>query len=248
MCVFLRDCSIYINKMRFFRFKQFQITDNRSAMKVGTDSVILGAWVGVEAVKNVLDIGCGSGLLSLLVAQRIASAKIMGVEIDEGACLDAEFNFSKSKWNERLSVIHADILSVSIKQKYDLIISNPPFFKSSLLPNEKNRAGARHDESLSLNNLLLFVKNHLADEGRFALVFPFDREEELLLLASNNGLFPQRILHTKNKPSAQTKRSFIEFSKFENMQPQMDELEIRNKNSEYSTDYKELTKDFYLNF
>jgi len=234
--------------MRFFQFKQFQITDGRSAMKVGTDSVILGAWVPIDDVKSILDMGCGSGLLSLILAQRSSSANVVGVEIEEGAIQDACFNCEQSPWNDRISVIHDDIRKASLSSEFDLIVSNPPFFTDSLLPNNKTRAGARHDKSLSLLELLESAIKHMTTNGRFALVFPFDRERELLSLAEINGLYPMRILHTKNKPQAQIKRSFIIFSKSFTKNIQIDLLEIRNEDAEYSSAYKKLTKDFYLKF
>ncbi len=234
--------------MRFFQFKQFQITDDRSAMKVGTDSVILGAWVQIDNVKSILDIGCGSGLLSLILGQRISTANIVGVEIEVGASQDACFNCEQSPWNNRISVIHNDIRKVSLSHEFDLIVSNPPFFTDSLLPNKEARAGARHDESLSLTELFESVIKHMTANGRFALVFPFDRERELLSLAEKKGLYPMHILHTKNKPQAQIKRSFIIFSKSFTKSIQIDLLEIRNADAEYSSAYKKLTKDFYLKF
>jgi len=234
--------------MRFFRFKQFQITDDHSAMKVGTDAVILGAWTKLQNINTVLDIGSGAGLLSLMLAQRNSASSITAVEIDKGAVDDAKYNFSNSPWSNRLNVVHSDIRSFRAEEKFDLIISNPPFFKNSLLPDFSARAGARHDSNLSLDDLLIFVKQNLAHEGHFALVFPFDRETELLNLAKTIGLFPCKIMHTKNKSSAQIKRSFIEFSYNKNEAVKMDLLEIRNGESEYSAAYKRLTKEFYLKF
>ena len=234
--------------MRFFRFKQFQITDDHSAMKVGTDSVILGAWANQQNVKTVLDIGSGAGLLSLMLAQRNSISRVTAVEIDNDAVEDAKYNFNNSTWSNRLSVIHSDIRSFQAEEKFDLIISNPPFFKDSLLPDIHARAGARHDEHLSLDDLLSFVKKHLNHDGHFTLVFPFDRERELLSLAKIKGLFPCRIMRSMNKPSAQIKRSFIELSYIKTEAVKIDLLEIRNAESEYSEAYKELTKEFYLKF
>jgi len=234
--------------MKFFRFKQFQITDDRSAMKVGTDSVILGAWVSKSDYTSILDIGCGSGLISLMMAQRFATADIFGVEIDTSACLDASFNFEESPWVNRLKVEHADIREVETNHIYDLIISNPPFFSESLLPDKKARAEARHDQNLRLNDLFETVNKGMIHNGVFALVYPFDRQEELLEVAAQFELFPHRILHTKNRPNAEVKRSFIEFRKEKLENVIFESLSIRNNDHVYSEAYKRLTSEFYLNF
>jgi len=234
--------------MKFFTFKQFRITDNRSAMKVGTDSVILASWVQTANTKTVLDIGCGSGLLSIMLAQRISDANILGVEIDANSAKDCHVNIENAPWNERLKVLHIDIRDYNPKEKFDLIISNPPFFANSLLPPEDARARARHDSELRLDDLLNSVSRLLDREGVFAIVFPYLREEELLSEAKKHSLFPSRVLHTKNKPDAVLKRIFIEFRKQSDAQYEEEIMEIRNKQNVYSDAYKELTKDFYLNF
>lgn len=234
--------------MRSFRFKQFEVRDEYSAMKVGVDSVLLGAWIRPGKYANILDIGCGSGLLMLMMAQRFSRANITGVEIDSGSVKDALHNCSGSPWRDRLHIINRDFRTFRTEDKYDLILTNPPFFKSSLLPPEKSRAEARHEESLNLEVILPKVKSLLADNGIFALVFPYDREEELLELAGEQELYPLRILHTRNKAGAGIKRSFIEFVKKEQAQIQLETLLIRTQNNEYSAEYKELTKEFYLKF
>jgi len=234
--------------MKFFRFKQFQITDERSSMKVGTDSVLLGSWLRNANYKSVLDIGCGSGLISLLIAQRFEQAHIFAVEIDAAACLDADFNFKQSPWSDRLKVENADVRGLKVGRQYDLIISNPPFFNNSLLPDDKSKAKARHDESLLLIDLFAFVHKAISKNGVFAMVFPFDRQEELLHIAAQFDLFPHRILHTRNRPDAEIKRAFIEFGKERLSDVVFETLSIRNQDSIYSEDYKKLTSMFYLNF
>ena len=234
--------------MKFFSFKQFRVSDDRSAMKVGTDSVLLGAWIQDKAFENILDIGCGSGLISLMIAQRFEDADVMGIEIDPNSVEDAKFNFEQSNWSSRLKVKEIDIREFNSVNKYDLVISNPPFFTESLLPPKDNRAGARHDFQLSLDDLLVSAVRLLKENAVFALVFPYDREEILIEKASQLNLYPQRILHTRNKPDAQVKRCFIEFQKKQASEVKMEMLEIRDYNNEYSSAYKKLTKDFYINF
>ncbi len=234
--------------MRSFRFKQFGVRDEYSAMKVGVDSVLLGAWIRSGDYRNILDIGCGSGLLMLMMAQRFEMANITGVEIDGGSVKDAMHNRAASSWRDRLYVLNQDFRTFRTEGKFDLILTNPPFFKSSLLPPVKSRAGARHEESLALRVLLPRVKSLLADNGIFALVFPYDREEELLELAGEQELYPLRILHTRNKAGAGIKRSFVEFAKVNQNQVQVETLLIRTPDNDYSEEYRELTKDFYLKF
>ncbi len=234
--------------MKFFNFKQFRVSDDRSAMKVGTDSVLLGAWIQDKAFEDVLDIGCGSGLISLMMAQRFENADVMGIEIDPNSVEDAKFNFEQSTWASRLKVKEIDIREFNSINKYDLIVSNPPFFTESLLPPKDNRAGARHDFQLSLDDLLVSAVRLLKENAVFALVFPYDREEILIEKAFQLNLYPQRILHTRNKPDAQVKRCFIEFQKKQTSEVKMEMLEIRDYNNEYSSAYKKLTKDFYINF
>jgi len=232
--------------MRFFQFKQFRITDDRSAMKVGTDAVILGSWLSENNYSRILDIGCGSGIIALMMAQRFENAQIVGVDIDEGSIKDAQFNIADSPWNNRLKIIQSDISLFVTNQKFDLIISNPPFFTGSKLPPLVGRAAARHDEKLSLDSLLLSVSRLMKAEAVFALVFPFDRSDLLFDKAAEYGLYPQRILHSRNKPDAQIKRIFVEFKIMKNSGVEVEVLDIRNKDNKYSDEYLQLTKDFYL--
>jgi tRNA1Val (adenine37-N6)-methyltransferase len=217
-------------------------------MKVGTDSVILASWVQIENTKTVLDIGCGSGLLSIMLAQRISDADIIGVEIDADSAKDCEINIENAPWRERLKILRVDIRDYNPKVKFDMIISNPPFFTNSLLPPKDARARARHDSELHIEELLISVSRLLEREGVFAIVFPYLREKELLSEAEKYGLYPFRVLRTKNNPDAVLKRSFIAFRKHSNVQWEEEIMEIRNKQNVYSETYKELTKDFYLNF
>lgn len=231
-----------------FQFKQFQIRDDHSSMKVGTDSVLLGAWVNIQHVNSVLDIGCGSGLISQIMAQRIPHAQVVGVEIDPSSVEDAKFNINRSPWSNRLKVITEDILKYSPPHLFDLIISNPPFFKDSLKPDNQGRAGARHDLSLDLKDLLFVASNLLSSKGVFTLVFPYDREEELFNMASKFALYPHRILRSRNKPSAVIKRTFVEFYKDKSQNLRIENLNIRDVNNIYSKEYQIITSDYYLKF
>ncbi len=234
--------------MKFFRFKQFQITDNRSAMKVGTDAVIIGAWAQADNPKSILDIGCGSGLISVMLAQRYSDVEIYGVEIDAESVKDALYNFQHAPWSTFLHIVHQDIQSFQPSRKFDFIVSNPPFFKDSLFPEKERRAGARHEHNLSVDELLVSVARLLEPQGVFSLVFPYDREDELISKAEKLGLYPKRILRTRNKPEAIIKRSFIEFSFMEIQDVSHETFCIRNSDNVYSAEYQSLTSAFYLNF
>jgi tRNA1Val (adenine37-N6)-methyltransferase len=183
-----------------------------------------------------------------MLAQRISDADIIGVEIDADSAKDCEINIENAPWRERLKILRVDIRDYNPKVKFDMIISNPPFFTNSLLPPKDARARARHDSELHIEELLISVSRLLEREGVFAIVFPYLREKELLSEAEKYGLYPFRVLRTKNNPDAVLKRSFIAFRKHSNVQWEEEIMEIRNKQNVYSETYKELTKDFYLNF
>lgn len=235
----------------WFRFKQFTINQSGSAMKVGTDGVLLGAWARIpEGCSEVLDIGTGTGLLSLMLAQKFTDSNLMAVEIDQDSVIQANENFQNSKWKDRISLreISFQDFSLQISQKYDLIISNPPYFKDSLQASDSSRSIARHQFSLSLEELFSGVKNILNSNGYFSLILPADQKMKCLSLAKEVRLFPQRILHVRPNPDKKFIRVLIEFS-FSMKDPSEHELIIeKGKRHEYSDEYIELTRDFYLKF
>ncbi len=235
--------------MKFFRFKQFQLTDEHSAMKVGMDAVLLGSLVQARDYRTILDVGCGSGLIALMMAQRFPEARITGVDIHEGSVRDAAYNFEHSPWAKRLKVVQTDFKEFAANEAFDLIISNPPFFNASLLPPEEARAGARHDYALPLADLILHARKLLHEDGIFALVYPYDREQQLCDIAAQSGLYPLRILRVRNKEGVKIKRSYIEFTPSgSKLSCEYTELEIRNPDGSYSGLYKKITRDFYLYF
>lgn len=232
-----------------FNFKQFTVQQNSCAMKVGTDGVLIGAWVSLEQNPlSILDIGAGTGLVSLILAQRSHSEIIDAIEIDASAyeqCID---NFEDSPWNDRLFCYHAPLeeFTKQINTKYDLIISNPPFYSNTFKSNNKQRNLARFRDALPFETLLECVSKLLSDTGRFAVIIPFKEEERFIKLASNFGLFAQKILQIKGNVKSVFIRSLIEFSFLKN-DVITKQLIIENERHLYTKDYINLTKDFYLN-
>ncbi len=231
-----------------FKFKEFSINQDRCAMKIGTDGVLLGAWATVEnKPTSILDIGAGTGILSLMLAQRCLAENIEALEIDEDAYEQCVENFESSSWADRLFCYHAglDEFMDELEEPYDLIISNPPFYSEDVSSGNASRDNARQNQSLPFDELLEGVSKLLAEEGLFATIIPFKEETAFITLAESFGLFPNRVLRVKGNPSAEIKRSLLEFS-FEEKKVSEDELTIEIKRHEYTLAYQELTKAFYL--
>ena len=222
----------------------------RSAMKVGTDGVLLGAWARLEpSQKRILDIGTGTGLIALMAAQRTEawSAQIVGVEIDAGAADDARDNFEVSEWSARLSVVERPIQEFRPEEKFDHILSNPPYFVSSLLSPNEARTTARHTTSLSFDELARSASELLSKEGILSLVLPYDAVADMTLAAARAGLFLVRREDIKTKENTTPKRSLLEFG-FTPQPTQRTTLTIHIEGGDFSTDYRTLTRDFYLKF
>lgn len=234
--------------MKEFRFKQFSIKQTQSAMKVGTDSVLLGAWTPCLQPKKILDIGAGTGILSLMMAQR-TNAKIEAIEIDKDTFEECSYNFEQSLWKDRLTCYHSDIKHFKNENtKYDLIISNPPFFTENTFSNQEKRNLARFTQSLSFESLLGCVNNLLCENGIFSVVIPFQKEIIFTQIAQKNNLFPQKITRVKGSINSEIKRSLLIFSKKQTQNIPLDEISIEISRHNYTDEYQELTKDFYLNF
>jgi tRNA1Val (adenine37-N6)-methyltransferase len=231
----------------YFKFKQFTVRQDKTAMKVGIDSVLLGSWVSVNgSEKNVLDIGTGTGLLALMTAQRIPEARITACEIDENACEQARENIASAGWNGRIDVVNIDIRMFALKAaKFDLIVSNPPYFERSLKPQDNKRNLARHNDSLPFRDLMDCVHRLLCDTGRFALIVPDEKAATIIELARNKKLFPARRLNIKPKETKPVNRVILELCRTTVQAPEEKSLTVRTENG-YSDDYKSVTKDFYL--
>jgi tRNA1Val (adenine37-N6)-methyltransferase len=231
-----------------FKFKEFSVNQDQCAMKIGTDSVLLGAWTSVE--KNpfsVLDIGAGTGVLSLMLAQRCSAQVIEALEIDDSAYEQCVDNFEQSHWNDRLFCYHASLeeFAEEIDDQYDLIICNPPFYSEDYKTKNIERDLARFQDAMPFEHLMENVSSLLSEDGRFNVVIPFSEEKRFIRLAAQVALFPKQILHVRGHSSAEIKRSLIEFS-FVNQVVEISELIIEITRHQYTQDYICLTKDFYL--
>ncbi|MBT8186676.1 MAG: methyltransferase [Croceitalea sp.] len=231
-----------------FQFKQFSINQDRTAMKVGTDGVLLGAWTKVEQNPNtILDIGTGTGLIALQMAQRSFAETIDALEIEAVAFEQAVANFEASPWADRLFCYHASLQEFvnEMDDRYDLIVSNPPFYAETMGSGSDARDTARQELSLPFDTLLAGVAKLLTPKGEFTTVIPYKEESEFLKKANLLGLHVYRITHVKGTPSAQIKRSLLQFS-FESQEMTNNMLIIETDRHNYTKDYIALTKDFYL--
>lgn len=228
-----------------FRFKQFEVYQARSAMRVGTDGVLLGAWVDVFDAGRILDVGAGTGVISLICAQRNKEAKVDAIEIDEKSAEDARFNFSISPWYERLKLHQGDFLKIGSKDRFDLIISNPPYFSKSLRATDPSRNAARHDDSLPAELFVEKIKKLLNPSGKLALIFPTQQLQRWLFAASSAGLSPSRICHVYTLAYKNASRVMVEFQKNNENEPRMESLLIEKSPGEFSEAYKKLTMDLY---
>ena len=232
---------------RLFRFKQFSLSDKDCGMKIGTDGVLLGSLAASYKSKRTLDVGTGCGLIALMIAQK-SDAKITAIELDRQASETAKFNVSQSPWASRIEVLNQSFQDFSIKtsEKFDLIVCNPPFFHNSQLTPIEERNLARHSDSLSPEDLINGSSKILAPAGTLLLIVPFDQELLWKMKASNEGFSCSRIVHILSKENLGPKRSVLEFSKKETV-VKTDLLVIEtDKRHQYSKDFVELTKDYYL--
>lgn len=233
----------------YFRFKQFTIHQDRCAMKVCTDACLFGAWVAALAVnsggqvESVLDIGTGTGLLSLMLAQK-TRAHIDAIEMDEAAAEQAADNFENSPWKERLQVISGDARLVHLGRKYDLIISNPPFFENDLKSTDAQRNLALHSKELSLAELMSVIKSHLAPTGKLAVLLPYHRKDAFEQIAAKAGFFPVEEVSVKQTPKHSYFRATLLFSATAESALHKD-ITIHD-GEEYTVPFTDLLKDYYL--
>ena len=234
-----------------FKFKEFSIHQDKTAMKIGTDAVLLGAWVFLEnEIDSILDVGSGTGIIALMLAQRSFALTIDAVEIDNDAYEQTVTNFENSNWGDRLYCYHSSFQNFADEiaeedETYDLIISNPPFYTDEFESENDARNKARFTSSLSFNELLKGVSKILSKKGKFAVIIPFKEEQGFVELAKENNLFLNRVCHVKGNPSSAFKRSLLEFS-FEDKKLKKENLTIEIKRHQYTDEYINLTKDFYL--
>lgn len=242
------DYTFTFGSMKPFIFKQFTVHQNQCAMKVGTDGVLLGAWTSLENhPQSILDIGAGTGLIALQLAQRSTAETIDAIELDENAYEQCVFNFEASPWGDRLFCYHAgfDEFVDEIEDKYDLIVSNPPFYSEEMGSGNVSRDQARQNSSLPFDGLVKGVSGLLSGKGIFSVIVPYKEEQRFVDLAQVSGLYPKRITRVKGNPQVEYKRSLMEFG-FSKMAIEESELTIERVRHEYTEEYIRLTEAFYL--
>jgi tRNA1Val (adenine37-N6)-methyltransferase len=235
--------------MSKFQFKKFTVNQDRCAMKVGTDGVLLGAWTPIENRPfSVLDIGAGTGILALMLAQRSSAEQIDAIEIDEDAFEQCVENFENSSWSDRLYCYHAglDEFMDEPEDEYDLIVSNPPFYSEDYKTESEQRDLARFQDALPFEDLIEAASVLLSENGLFSVIIPYKEEAKFIGLAKECNLFPFRITRVKGTPTTEIKRSLLAFSFTEKTNFPIDELIIETARHQYTEDYIALTKDFYL--
>ena len=235
--------------MSIFNFKMFAIQQDRCAMKVGTDSVLLGAWCPIENNPfSVLDIGAGTGILSLMIAQRSNAEQIDALEIDEDAYEQCVENFENSPWRDRLFCFHAglDEFVEEPEDEYDLILSNPPFYAENYKTENEQRDLARFQDAMPFEDLIEAADLLLSENGIFAVIIPHKEEERFIDLCAQVELFPVKITRVKGSHNTPIVRSLLAFKRFELPVLSADELVIEINRHEYTNEYIALTKDFYL--
>lgn len=218
-------------------------------MKIGTDAVLLGAWTDLGNAKQILDIGTGCGILALMLAQR-SEAGIDAVEIDPASADEALHNFKLSPWSGRLQVYREDfrLFAEKISKKYDLIISNPPFFSNSLKSPFPGRNISKHDEQFKLEELFRIATHLLKPGGNFSIILPYPNSSWILDPSKDFRLFLTRLVKIYPQPEKECNRILLEFSNIEATNYRESRLEIRDNQGRYTVEYKKLTGDYYLKF
>lgn len=231
-----------------FKFKKFSIRQDRCAMKVGVDSVLLGAWADVSGCQSVLDVGTGTGLLSLMVAQRCGASYICGIELDPDAVKQAEENVVQSPWEKRIHIECCDVRQYQDERKFDLVISNPPYFSPSpFLKKNSARSLARETQSLSYAELLSVAASRLRDGGKFAVVLPASSDQDFVYKAWEKSLYLKRKTLVYTKAGKVPKRVLMEFVlRDKNFLSETDNLYLLDEKGNKTEEYRSLTEDFYL--
>ena len=235
--------------MSKFNFKQFSVQQDKCAMKIGTDAVLLGAWCPINNNPfSVLDIGAGTGILSLMLAQRSYAEQIDALEIDEDAYEQCVENFEASPWSDRLFCFHAglDEFIDEPEDEYDIIISNPPFYSEDYKTDNSQRDLARFQDAMPFEELVEAADLLLSENGIFAVIIPFKEEERFIDLCAEVELFPVKVTRVKGSHTTPIVRSLLAFKRYELSVLTADELVIEINRHEYTDDYINLTKDFYL--
>jgi tRNA1Val (adenine37-N6)-methyltransferase len=232
----------------FFSFKQFTVYQDKCAFKVGTDGVLLGACADITGAENILDIGTGTGMISLMIAQR-SEALINAIEPDYDSYQQALNNATASKWKDRIRVVNTSLQNFNPEDiKFDLIVTNPPFFVDSLRNPNPGKASARHNVTLNNYELLEGVSRLLSQSGRFQLIMPYAEGNVFIAEATGFGLFCNNILKIKPLPTSEVRRLIMTFSRNKQKATESFLTIEHGRRHDFTEEYKNLTKDFYLKF
>lgn len=233
-----------------FEFKKFKIRQDKCAMKVGTDAVLLGAWVIPNGSSRILDIGTGTGIIALMLAQK-SSAAIVAIDIDKDSTEQAKLNVAESVFSKQVSVDHISFQEMVAKshQKFDLIVSNPPFFSDSLKSNNDGRSMARHNDLLSFEDLVNGVKKLLAEKGKFCLILPKNEAQLFRDLAKTKGLYLSKLLRIRTRSEKESEKRHLMQFEFKETEFSESTLVIEaDAHRNYTEEYKKFTQDYYLKF
>jgi len=239
-----------LTKEDIFRFKQFEVRQDLCTMKVNSDGVLLGAWADVAEADSILDIGAGSGVVGLMLAQKRPAAKIVGVEIDDCSCQQATINFENSPWKNNLEIIESGIqdFGKNANRKFDHIVSNPPFFSGGTLSDNQPKNVVRHTVKMSHGDLLLAIRRLLSDEGKCSIILPVIEGLRFMEIVERYSFYITRKTVMRPREGKPLERILFEFSKKEHGEVKEQELVMyAGKEKEYTKAYKAITKDYYLN-
>lgn len=234
-----------MGREKVFRFKQFAVVNDRTAMKVGTDGVLLGAWCPVDNASSALDVGTGCGVIALMIAQRNSQSVIDAIDIDSNAIEEATLNFNHSPWDDRLTAIKGDYKTMDTEKRYDLIVSNPPYFTGGVLPTGDARITARHTASLTYRQLIEGATRLLNDDGKLAFISPTDAESSIIEAAAFASLPVRSLTRVIPVEGAEPKRILWLLSRQE-MPYLEDSLTIAHSDGSFTDEYIALTGAFYL--
>ena len=236
-----------MGREKIFRFKQFCVLNDKTAMKVGTDGVLLGAWCEIEGARNILDVGTGCGLIALMLAQRNKNANICSIDIDGDAIEEAICNFKLSPWADRLVAKEADFNVFDFDERFDVIVSNPPFFTNGILPPCERRSHARHSMTLTYQGLISRSRDLLMPEGTLAIITPADVSAEIRRCVAQSRMSVKRQTSVVPVVGNAPKRVLWELVPYE-ANTTIGSIAIETVAGCYSKEYVELTKDFYIKF
>lgn len=230
-----------------FRFKQFTVRHDQCAMKVGTDAILLGAWAAAVEPRRILDIGTGTGIIALMLAQRFPAASVTAVEINSQACEQACGNFAASPFYDRLTLTRCAVQDFCPQELYDLVVCNPPWFQKSFKPPDAARLMARHSDSLSLKELGAAASRLLSPHGVCTVILPIEQALSFTAIATENELYCHRVCEVRPTPTSAPKRQLLEFSHRPVEQDVCaQEIVVEVTRHQYSDAYSQLAKEFLL--